>query len=1343
MGRLATISRSALIALISLLAGPALAAPECAPGEVLVRWRAGAARPAAHRELDRLNARYGLKAETPLLPPAGRRAKAAGPAQIQRWSRLQLASQEDPRAMAGDYARLELVEAAQPNYLRRCAAVPGDALYPQQWNLGAIGWSRAGLPDAAGVVVAIIDSGVDWTHPDLEGRVWVNPLEEAGLAGVDDDGNGYVDDIRGWDFSDAPGLPGEGDYLEQDPEPMDESGHGTHVAGIIAAKAGNGLGIAGVAPGARLMALRAGFNIEGGGFLEDDDVAAAMVYAAENGAHVLNMSFGDPNFSPLLGDAVRYASQAGCVLVAAAGNESGGAVFYPARLEEAMAVAASGPGDRLLAFSNSGYSIDLAAPGQAILSLLPGNGYGERSGTSMAAAHVSGLAALVLAEHPEFSPLEVRGSLALSARDAGSPGWDPLSGAGIPQVAAFRLERPPELRLRLLEEADSARVRLEMAVPEEQGDYDLSWGQGEAPSIWHLMAQGRATAPQVVEVGWPPASLGEGDYLVRGRLSTPRGGLEERVFVRVQGRAPLARNLRIYPALDGGRWAQMAEWEGPGPAALYLSRPGEAQVLYEIPEWSGRAAHRLRLPEELPIGEYQAEAGAPGGRPAAPGATARFSVESSQVSSWNLVLLATLPDGYLLPRLSDFDGNGRPEVGLMGYRGNRYNPVEFYEGDLARPVHTTSLLFIPWEIGDLDGDGREEVVGVDAQRVRLIEAEKPGAFPGREIWQQEGMWGGEVADLDGDGRDEIFLRSARAELFQVFEKRGDNSLAEIASLPNPTAGSNELGERQVAGDLDGDGLGELLSGDNDGDLFIYEGIGDNAFRLGWREEDRLPPADARLVGGMADLDADGQGEFIAGRLYQDPFDLQQARWEIAVYQARGDNAYAPEWQVEVLGGRAGGNGIGMGDLNGDGLVEFALALPPNLYLFAAVDPDTYGPVWQEKAGEVHRPALGDLDGDGGAELLFNSSGQVGIFGFQAGLPAPRGVVAYPLDQGRIALEWEEVAGAIGYRVYRDGELRAAQVEGTRFEDGQVSAGQEYGYAVAALGPGGEEQRAALVFAQPQDPPRVLEVERRALHQLGVVFSAPIKGVQPYQFRVEPGPGVPSSALLDRGGGRVLLGFAAALPDSGRFALEARGLRSSLGTPLADQRVEFSLEPYREPARAVGAEAISATQVKVRFSQPVRLPEEQGAGFSGQGIQVRRARIQGTEVVLELEIPLQALGQRYEVLFRGLRDEAGNSVEGRVFVRFAAADLAGLQVFPNPFRPAREPLRFVHLPPQVRVYLFDVAGRLVRVLAEEDRDGGMEWDGANAAGEPLQSGVYFYQAVSGTETRRGKFALIRE
>jgi subtilisin family serine protease len=409
--------------------------PSYAPGELIVKLRDGRSKPIgeAAQRWEELGRRFRVTRERPVMQryPTVRQK----PVRNDHLDSILLLTCDPPvnlEAAVAAYNADPSVEYAVPNYLRHPLTTPNDPRYEDQWNLQKIGWETAwGRSDhTRHPIIAIVDTGVDYTHEDLRENIWINKKEETGYAGLDDDGNGYIDDTRGWDFTDAPTLAGIGDYLDRDNDPMDESGHGTHVAGIIGAVADNGVGMVGIAPQARLMALRAGFRTSGGAFLEDDDIAAAIVYATDNGAEIVNMSWGDPRPSPLIRDVIRYAYEREVTLVAAAGNEGESKLFYPASLGETIAVGASDDGDRRASFSNFGENLDLLAPGVGILGTLLGGGYSTLSGTSMAAPHVAGVVGLLKTRHPEWSPEEIKYAILRSTTDLGPSGWDAQSGAG-------------------------------------------------------------------------------------------------------------------------------------------------------------------------------------------------------------------------------------------------------------------------------------------------------------------------------------------------------------------------------------------------------------------------------------------------------------------------------------------------------------------------------------------------------------------------------------------------------------------------------------------------------------------------------------------------------------------------------------------------------------------------------------------------------------------------------------------------------------------------------------------------------------------------------------------------
>jgi len=278
---------------------------------------------------------------------------------------------------------------------------PNDPRFAELWGMNNSNDADIDAPEAwdkqtgsTDVLVAIIDTGVDYNHEDLQANMWRNPGESGGGKennGIDDDGNGYVDDYRGWNF------------ITNGNDPMDDNGHGTHVAGTIGAIGNNGKGVVGVNWHVSLMPLK---FLDRNGSGQTSTAISAIIYAADKGAHIMSNSWGGGGFSQAMEDAIKYARDKGSLFVAAAGNDSQNndkSANYPSNyaVENVIAVAASDRNDKMASFSNYGLQmVDLAAPGVSILSCKPRDFYQLLSGTSMATPHVSGAAALVKAEYP-------------------------------------------------------------------------------------------------------------------------------------------------------------------------------------------------------------------------------------------------------------------------------------------------------------------------------------------------------------------------------------------------------------------------------------------------------------------------------------------------------------------------------------------------------------------------------------------------------------------------------------------------------------------------------------------------------------------------------------------------------------------------------------------------------------------------------------------------------------------------------------------------------------------------------------------------------------------------------
>ncbi len=468
---------AACLALATLLAAPILAAPQPAIGAPPVGgpsvgahtsisteaaklpWNSGGARVVPGRLV--VVWRHGAPdaAARSLSADLGATTTSAPSSDIDV---VQLPAGSSEAAAIRRYERSPLVRSAEPDRVASLLALPNDTHFDQQWALNNTGQShietnqglgtgkkRGGTPDADvdgpeawaaqtlhnPTVVAVLDTGVDIKHPDLQNSLWTNPGETP-ANGVDDDGNGFVDDVHGWDFGDH----------DKNPSPSDgvENSHGTHVAGIVAAEQDNSTGVSGVCPDCQIMALRMG---SASGLTLGREVAA-IHYAANNGADVINLSIGSPVWSKAERTAIQQAGRKGVLVVAAAGNagEDNDIAYYPDPKHQAWApsypasyslsnilsVAASNDHDQYAyfsqcrgilpiwkcGFSSFGHdSVDVAAPGVDLLSTVKAGAgktyrdYEFFDGTSMASPLAAGIAGLVLAENPSDTPVQVKNAV--------------------------------------------------------------------------------------------------------------------------------------------------------------------------------------------------------------------------------------------------------------------------------------------------------------------------------------------------------------------------------------------------------------------------------------------------------------------------------------------------------------------------------------------------------------------------------------------------------------------------------------------------------------------------------------------------------------------------------------------------------------------------------------------------------------------------------------------------------------------------------------------------------------------------------------------------------------------
>ncbi len=391
------------------------------------------------------------------------------------------------------------IEYMVPNVKFYALGTPNDPSYEKQWALAKVNASAAWDMQIGSTttVVAITDTGVDMKHPDLEANIWRNPREIPG-NGIDDDGNGFIDDVHGWDFRDN-------DANANDEVSSKNPGHGTHCAGIVGAVGNNGIGVSGISQRVSIMPLRF-LGADGSGDLMT--AAKTIDYAVANGAHIISASWGAAvprnGVKPIL-EAIQRAEAKGILFVAAAANDGRNndtREVYPANagFSNVISVAATAPDDSKPSWSNYGIAtVDLASPGQGILSTIPAGQYRELSGTSMATPLVAGTAALLhsqaMAVNHSITPQEIKAILQASGRTVNVE-----TGCNCVIDAAAALDRLQHQQLTIVPNAGTYDKLAQIPFKSFGGEGSLTWESSnttvakiDSEGVMSALAEGQTT----------------------------------------------------------------------------------------------------------------------------------------------------------------------------------------------------------------------------------------------------------------------------------------------------------------------------------------------------------------------------------------------------------------------------------------------------------------------------------------------------------------------------------------------------------------------------------------------------------------------------------------------------------------------------------------------------------------------------------------------------------------------------------------------------------------------------------------------------------------------------------
>ncbi|RQW02931.1 MAG: hypothetical protein EH225_07775 [Calditrichaeota bacterium] len=1284
---------------------------------------------------------------------------------------------------------------AEKNHAFPVHLVPNDSLFASQWYLNTISMPAAWdlTPGQSDIIVGVIDTGIDYLHEDLASQIWINApedlnqngiLDPSDLNNVDDDGNGYVDDVIGWDFTDAPAFPDGGDYLHPDNDPMDEypGGHGTPVAGIIAAATNNLSGMAGIAPNIRIMALRAG---TASGYLEEDDVAEAILYAVDNGCQIINMSFGDLVYSHLIKEAVEYGSRKGVIFVASSGNSASHILQYPASYDETLSIGATDRNNNLAGFSNFGSKIDLVAPGAEILSSGPADSYGQYNGTSFSAPMVSGVLALLWSADPLLADAEIKSRLLSGCRDLGPVGWDTYFGHGLLNAHASLVDihtavaeiSRPQTGDGLL---DSSVAIIGTAAGSDFREYTLSYNTGENPLWMNVFHQNSARVIGDTLGIWETRDLKDSVYTLELKVRKwDNSTAVHRTIIQLDRTPPDFVNLKFIPVIienSSGYLIQLKS-DDQTRATLYFreinSSGGfnirESPYLFDehyfLLSWED-SRNRIELYFELTNSAGLQSINNNNG--------SFFQMDLSGENQFETMFNAagSLPfSSYLYGKTVDFNSDGISDVLAMmkppGHPVEKLGILNVKQGNITANISSVSAF--ARDIVDVNRDGKPDLLAGYGASSFIFSGDDLPAFSNNPVMCQEpDFWIARAANLDEDSAIEMLaIHNNQWHLYEL-SNPATFTVQWMQQLDNPSDGENVYGIpfAEIV-DLNRDGKSEIIIGDYDGDLILFQSSPNGQFAP--FDHQRMKGVDATHRFAAGDFDGDGTPEIVCATYTEAKYTGESAVphqfWILQILKTGPDGKLTEIWEQNFYGVVTESkkySGLSVSDYDGDGRDEIFFTPYPRAYFIQFKD-NRFQVNWTTSG--INSPAVAGLNA---GSVIISGDSMTTLWFPDDPLSRPMNPDNFrPIqaDTGRILLSWGMVSGADHYLLSRTDRHNQNIVRYTVLDtilmDSSVTSEHLYEYELqtvdsAYLSPLGMPGLKLQVKAE--NPPEFENISVSGSDQLSVRFSAALgkPSFNVSKFLLLPDSVYPVSVVRGEGSRMVLLGFPKDFSPSD-YRLVFTDLSNLYRVPFyrGGFSVPFQVDQVIDPPYVTGVEFVSRHELLVHFNHP--MASESAENLSNYSLTpddtvidafVNAQNQKVIHLILSGRNRMGSLGSDYYLSIKGLKDIWGNSLqltlENRFLIRRSVNDLGSLVIFPNPFRreAAEDKIRFGNVPYGCEIFIFTASGESVVTLRNEDEDGGVEWDLRNKNGHRVGSGVYIYIASYSDQQKKGKFVILK-
>ncbi|MCB9205713.1 MAG: S8 family serine peptidase [Ignavibacteriales bacterium] len=1286
--------------------------------------------------------------------------------------------------------------------------LPDDSLYSEQWGLQSINAPKAWdlIPnDNQEILLAVIDTGIDYLHPDIENKIYLNSGEvgidqngnDKSENGIDDDENGFIDDYKGWDFVnklDVFPIEPEDDFTNWDNDPMDEHGHGTNVSGIIAAEH-NSFGIAGIDPNVKILNLRA-FDKNGNG--EEDDAASAIIYAVKMGAKVINMSWGDAIHSQYLKDVIEYAYENEVTLIASSGNNSSNLPHYPSSFPQVISVGAIQENEVLASYSNYGSTIDLVAPGSQILTIGLENTYKKVSGTSASAPFVSG-AVSIIKSIKDFSSEEIKQILKSTTRDLGDNGWDTKYGAGTLNLEkALQILSPSEIKINFPNQeyaTDKNKVPINITcISSYFQSFQLFYGIGYNPESWNLLSTGKENYQVYNEeiYNLDISKFQDTVYTIKLLVNKiDQGSLEERVNFIVDKTPPKVLNSNIFPSLLNdieNVHASIITDEVTSVKLFYRKRNSadEFKSIFldgfasEVNMYSTN--HFGVLPNEEVISGIDHEFYFEVINLAGLSTTVLddgnyFSLqnyfENSSVSFFTKEY--SLPNGRLYSDPVNFAGINEKFILLNENETSSNASIYKFSNSKFDKVNELQNR-IPISVNDFNSDGKTDILNLFVKNGYIDSQSKVGDFEFLNSFSDstQKFWPSMAEDIDNDGKIEIIVFSSDSTLtiWEVsinFELNKETELQNFVDATNQTI-SKFRNNEVLIGNFDSDFQNEILVMDNYGRVLVYQ-INDNSSYQNEKVIEHFFPIESSSIFAKGDFNGDGkldigivsefeENVFGGPLVYSTVINISNQEIDYLFQNMffAPENNFVSSFQKKY-------RAINFSDINNDTKEELVIFTYPNSYIFQYSEKPKL--LFYQTDVNAQSIFSGDLDENGIVEIGIPFGNKINFIEFieDGKINPPVITDYYSIDSHTIYFEWTSNGNPVN--IYKLSEnqnwLKYSSTNENSFTD-SVSSNSTNKYYIEFFDQNTNEivsnkSKIIEIFAHAPGKLTNYTVNNNSIL---LNFNQPINSndVTINYFLIDSIYN-PTSAISSSENS-ILLTFNANL-ELGQHDLEISELKDIYNTEISDTIIQFEYiysENENNKLFINNFEINNNNSISIIFNMKldsITAINKINYIFSPNNV-IEHIKLNNNKDIVTLltKNPFGAIGKEYVLKIENLVSsiETGKipisqNSGSEIVLTSSAENLDDIYVYPNPVNIAEKSfITFANLTTKVEIYVFSIDGKFINKIVENDGNGGVDWDLNDEKNVRISSGVYIYKAISldnsdnKLQEKIGKFAVIK-